>query len=617
MNGTFLSNLHLMRPEWLWALLPAAVFALLLWRQRSSSGSWRSVIAPELLPHLIVDDGRGRARNLLPWLIIAWITACVAAAGPSWRQLPQPVHQKQDALVMVMDLSLSMKSGDLAPSRVDRARQKLIDLLARRTEGQTALVAYAGDAHTVTPLTDDNPTITNLLPALNPDMMPLPGSDPLAAIEQALNLLESAGIRRGHILLLTDGIGPDEVDALATLVTNGRARLSILGVGTETGAPIPLPRGGFLKDDGGAIVMPALDESPLRLLAQRVGGIYLPIQIDGGDLDVVLDQPAMPDGESTRQLERTADAWEDQGYWLVLALLPLALLSFRRGWLICIAPLILLPLPREVSAEGWADLWLTPDQQGKRALDAGDAATAAELFQNPDWAGTAAYANDDFERAIENFPGNDEATADQWYNRGNALARAGQLEAALEAYSESLARAPGRQDASDNFDLVKQLLEQQQQQQQQEQEQEQDGEQQQEQNDAQDQQQSESDSNESPSPGGQDQNQDGESEQPPPPEESEGDRAQDTPDESEPREESEQENAEPDGEPEPDTPAEDQPDTPAAGPDPQTQERDQAMEQWLRRIPDDPSGLLREKFRYESRQRQQQQRGRRENEKPW
>ena len=196
-----MTDFHLMRPEWLWSLLPAAILALLLWRHRGRLGSWNQVIAPELLPFLVSPQAGSRGPNLLPLLLLGWLLAALAASGPSWQQLPQPVHQKQDALVLVLDLSYSMKSGDLAPSRLDRARQKLQDLLAARKEGQTGLIAYAGDAHIVTPLTDDTPTIANLLPALDPGMMPLPGSDPAAAVAQAVDLLHSAGIRDGRILL--------------------------------------------------------------------------------------------------------------------------------------------------------------------------------------------------------------------------------------------------------------------------------------------------------------------------------------------------------------------------------------------------------------------------------
>ena len=267
-----MTDVHLMRPEWLWMLLPAVVLALLMWRRRDRSGNWSKVIAPELLPYLVNPDTSARRPSLLPLVLLGWILAAIAASGPSWEKLPQPVHQRQDALVIVLDLSYSMKSGDLAPSRLARARQKILDLLAQRREGQTGLIAYAGDAHVVTPLTDDTPTIANLLPALDPDMMPVPGSDPGAAVAQAVDLLHSAGIREGRILLLTDGVDTHDRREIEQALKDSGVELAVLGIGTQTGAPIPLPDGGFLKEGDGSIVMPSLDEPALQELAAATGG---------------------------------------------------------------------------------------------------------------------------------------------------------------------------------------------------------------------------------------------------------------------------------------------------------------------------------------------------------
>ncbi len=612
---------HLMRPEWLWCLAPAAILALYLWRQRDRSGRWRDVISPELLPHLLGRTDGEEGRNWVPLILLGWMLACVAASGPSWKKIPQPLHQKEDALVLVLDLSYSMKSGDLAPSRLDRARQKLLDLLSQRREGQTGLVAYAGDAHIVTPLTDDIPTITNLLPALEPDMMPLPGSAPAAAVEQAVELLHSAGIRRGRALLVTDGIAEDDRRALENVIRGSGLQLAILGVGTPTGAPIPLPRGGFLKDSSGVIVMPGLEEQPLRDLAAATGGRYQRIQIDNSDLDYLLAESPFPDGDTTVALERTTDTWYDQGHFFILPLLLLVLALFRRGWVLCLLPLLLAQPPPATAFE-WEDLWLTRDQQGREALQRDDPAAAADLFDNRDWAGIAAYRSGDYEKALEHFRHSE--SADGWYNRGNALARAGRLDEAIEAYRESLALEPGRDDALENLALLEQLRQQQQQQQQQQQ--------------GDDQKASEGD-------GQQDQQQGQQNRQNAPANQQQGQEGQPQGQEGQPqgqggqrREQEKQgsrqqqgEQGEQSGSPQPQDAAGQNPEQTDRDPqpaprqagdetaqeagqqaaasaraDPEQQERDQAMQQWLRRVPDDPSGLLREKFRYESRQRQQQ-----------
>jgi len=603
-----LGNFHFLRPYWLLLLLPSAVLGLLLWRQRGREASWSRVIAADLLPHLISGASVRRSRAGVPALLVAWSLACFAAAGPSWQQLPQPVMQRQDALVLVLDLSYSMLATDLEPSRQDRVRRKILDLLRERREGLTALIAYAGDAHIVAPLTDDNPTIANLLPALNPGMMPLAGSNPVEAVDRALELLDSAGVRRGRVLLVTDGITGRDAEQIAARFEGQARQLVVLGVGTEVGAPIALPGGGFLKDEGGEIVVPALDEAPLRDLVERTGGRYDRLRVDDSDLRRLLDGGALVDEEDTISLDRRADRWQDMGHWFVLPLLFIVLGSFRRGWLYCLAPLLALPAP-EAAAFDWRDLWLRKDQQAQQALAAGDAETAAELFRDPRWRGTAAYSGDDYDLAAESFAADD--SADGWYNRGNALAGQGRYDEAISAYEKSLEILPDQDDARQNIETLRELQEQQEQQQQQsqssdsqqqseqEQEQEQgdDGQQQQQNGDQQQQQDQQSGQPSSQQPSQNDPSQQPSQEsQENDSESSQGQQEQDENPGSQGSED-QREEAGSDGMPQPEI------DTSAMQED---IERDQAMRQWLRRVPDDPSGLLREKFRYESRLRQQQ-----------
>jgi Ca-activated chloride channel homolog len=597
-----LSQFHLMRPEWLWAAVPALILTALLWRLRKRSGGWSDVIAPDLLPFLVGETAAARGPNLLPFILAGWLLAALAASGPSWEKIPQPVHQRQDAMVLVLDLSLSMMAEDLSPSRLARAQQKLLDLLAQREEGQTGLIAYAGDSHVVTPLTDDNPTIANLLPVLSPHMMPLPGSDSAAAIEQAIDLLHSAGIAQGKILLLTDGVDKSAGKRIEKLLQGSGMKLTILAVGTELGAPIPLPQGGFLKDSSGTIVIPKLDRNALSGLARSAGGRYLNIQIDDSDLDQLLSDTLLPGEEQTMELERTADSWDDKGYLLVLLLLPLVLPAFRRGWLLCLLPALMLGGPERAYALSWDDLWYTPDQQGQKALENGEPQRAQQLFEDKQWAGTAAYDSEDYESAVQQFSEGD--SADDWYNRGNALARAGKIDEAIEAYKESLARKADQTDAMENLALLEQ---QKQQREQQQQDKPEDGEPSENEDQQSGDQEGESDSDE-------DSDQSPEGEQQPseqPPESSPESDPPENPDQGEQPESPEEETGDAEQpEPQPDQP--EQPSQDEAAPaqaeeaSPEDQEKEQAMQQWLRRIPDDPSGLLREKFRYESQQRQQQ-----------
>ncbi|MCB1776756.1 MAG: VWA domain-containing protein [Candidatus Competibacteraceae bacterium] len=162
-----LTEFHWLRPAWLWALLPLALMVWQLLRQSSGASAWEKQCDPHLLARLLV---RRTPHHRLPLLLltVSWVLTVIALAGPVWQKLPQPVFQTQAARVMVLDLSPSMNASDLRPSRIDRARFKMLDLLARFREGQTGLVVFAEEPFVVAPLTDDTKTIAALLPALAP-----------------------------------------------------------------------------------------------------------------------------------------------------------------------------------------------------------------------------------------------------------------------------------------------------------------------------------------------------------------------------------------------------------------------------------------------------------------
>ncbi|MBL4826387.1 MAG: VWA domain-containing protein, partial [Spongiibacteraceae bacterium] len=232
-----LHQFHFLRPWWLLGVLPALCLVIYFWRQKSSAVYWRGAINEKLIPHLLEAGSQGSLRWPWPILLFTWTLAAIAIAGPTWEKLPQPVFQKSDALVIVLDLSLSMKAQDIKPSRLIRARHKILDILNKRDEGLTALIAYSGDAHIVSPLTDDNATVANLLPALSPTMMPVYGSDPVSALQLAHQLFKNSGLIEGRILLITDSITENDFKDIHNSVKQKGFELSILGVGTTQGAP--------------------------------------------------------------------------------------------------------------------------------------------------------------------------------------------------------------------------------------------------------------------------------------------------------------------------------------------------------------------------------------------
>jgi Ca-activated chloride channel family protein len=305
------------------------------------------------------------------------------------------------------------------------------------------------------PLTDDLSTSRNLLDALKPSLMPQAGHRADLAVTKALALLNQGALGEGRILLIGSTLTEQERQGIRQALDGQSTQFLMLGIGTAEGAPITQEDGSFLKDDQGAILVPHLDEPGLKAFANALDGHYRHARLDDGDLRALglLDGPRTlrDDGQPVR-----LDTWADQGYWLLLPLLLLAACAGRRGWLFCL-PLLLL-MPQSSHAFEFEDLWLRPDQQGVRLLKQKRPAEAAEHFTDPQWQGVALYEAGDYSGAAQRFATSNDAHAH--YNRGNALARSGELEAALDAYEQALERQPDLRPALTNKALVEELLKQ-------------------------------------------------------------------------------------------------------------------------------------------------------------
>ncbi len=602
-----LINFHFLRPEWFYALIPALIlFSLLMYRQRKNS-NWEQSIDPVLLPHLLDEPGGKVSRNPLTLVLVAWCLAILALAGPVWQKTPQPVHEREDALVILLDLSRSMYATDVKPTRLVRARHKLQDLLNLRSEGVTALVVFAGDAHTVSPLTDDTVTIAAMIPALTPEIMPAFGSQLAPALERAVSLFEDAGITSGRILIITDEIRDIAKAQAVARVHRIRYPVSVMSVGSSDGAPVLLngeyPDAGFLKDFSGNLVIPKVDEAALADFASIAGGRFTPMTLTDEDLAYLLAATPLFTDENILALERDFDVWEEEGPWLLILLLPLAAFAFRRGWLWSLVLLCLLPVDNTYAFE-WSDLWQTKDQQGIEALQQGQPGRAAQLFENPGWKGSALYRDEDYQNAASQFSNID--STDGRYNLGNAFAKQMRLEEAIEAYDEALKLDPDNEDAAFNRQLVQQLIEQQQQLDGENQEQEDSGQEDQQQEGNPDQQQGE---NEDQQQEGEPEQQHGENED----QQQEGDTEQQHGENEDQQQEGEPEQQQQEGNEDQKQDGEADQDQSQLGEENQVDadsemdsEEKQALEQWLRRIPDDPGGLLRRKFRAQHEERLKQ-----------
>ncbi|MCU1178885.1 VWA domain-containing protein [Stenotrophomonas maltophilia] len=428
------SALHFLRPEWLWAVLALPlILALAMYRQRRSD-AWRQAVDAHLLPHLLAAGAKRRVR--LPWaLLLGWTLASLAMAGPSWRQQAQPMFQASAPLLVVLDLSSRITATDLPPSRLLQARAKVGELLRARQGGQVGLVVYADDAYTVAPLTDDGSNVALYLDALSPDVMPRDGQRADRGIDWATRLMRQIGALQGQILLVSDQADSEAALAAAQARSLG-LQVSVLGLGT--------PAGAAYRDGNGQIRQAALDEGSLRAVATAGGGRYARISADDGDLRAlgVLDAR---DGTAA-QRPGEGKQWRDEGFWLLPPVMLLALLAFRRrAVLAAVLAVGLLPWMNDAQAQAPATpvsqpaqgtLWKRSDQLQHQRL--------AE--------GVQAYRKGDFATARRQFEGIDSDAG--WYNLANTLAREGNYDEAIAAYDRALALHPGMADAVANRAVV-------------------------------------------------------------------------------------------------------------------------------------------------------------------
>ncbi len=588
-------DFHFVRPLWFLALIPLAWVIWRMGRRAVEEGGWAGVIDKALVPYVLVS-GEDRSDHWPRILIgLLGVFAIIALAGPVWEKLPQPVYHSQSALVIALDLSRSMDATDLKPSRLARARYKVADLLKKRKEGQTSLLVFAADAYTVTPLTDDTNTILSQLNALSTDLMPRQGSRADRAMKKAGELLKQAGVLRGDILLITDGVDADRDGVAAAEMKKKGYRVFVLGIGTEEGAPIPEMGGGYFTDASGTIVLPKLNENALEGVAKAGGGSYQRYTFDDRDVEHLSIQfDRKPLKSEMVETELQFDIWRETGPWLLLFILPFAAYIFRQGYLVIVifcASGITAWSPQTEAA----DLWLRHDQKAQRLFEEGEHEKAARLFEDPRWKGSAQYRAGDYEAALKSWESLDDAEA--LYNKGNALAKMGKLEEALEKYKEALQKSPEFEDAQYNYDQVKKALEEQKQQQKENKKQQDDQQNKSEQGGGGEDKKGErsraSDSKQN------DQQQLEKNEKDQQQSEQKGEEGEKGKDQAAGKEQGEQKG---------NSRQEEQQESQLnqGRSDASSEEEQQAVEAALRAIPDDPGGLLRRKFKYQYRQQVEQ-----------
>jgi Ca-activated chloride channel family protein len=319
-----LGDFHFLRPAWL-LLLP---FAWLMQRRlahgHSARSQWKDAVAPHLLPHLVVGGDAHRRLRPATLLMLALVLAGLAMAGPTWRREITPFTEDTAPLVVALELTPDMLATDEAPTRLERAKQKLRDLVAARPEARTAVLAYAGSAHTVLPLTDDPALIEAYLPSLTPSLMPAAGDRPDAALRLAVERIAREDVP-GTVLFLTDGIDRRHAAAFAEAGAGDDVQILALALGGAGGPTRPE------ANEPPAMAAP-VDLSGLQAVLDAAGGSVTRARVDDRDVRALVRQIRTHLVDTAGEDE--ALRWRDAGYALVWPLAATSLFWFRRGWTI-------------------------------------------------------------------------------------------------------------------------------------------------------------------------------------------------------------------------------------------------------------------------------------------
>jgi Ca-activated chloride channel family protein len=423
-----LSSFHLLRPAWLIALGPLALLLAFIRRRERGDRQWADAISPHLLKHMLVRPQHRWHISPAYLVAAALFLGIVALAGPSWRRELPPFVEDKSPLMIALDVSATMGETDVAPSRIERAKQKIRDLLAARAGARTGLVAYAGTAHLVMPLTDDRGVIEPFLAALTPGLMPVQGNNPAAGLEAAARALADETFA-GTILVVTDDLGQASVASLRQAAA-GSAVVVLLVRASGSTATAGLDTVGL-----------TVDNADIHAVERRIDARF-----------------------ESAQADKVGARWRDEGFWLLIPIAGLGLLWFRRGvtvrWVMVLAALLHGHPVQAAPAErppAFLDLWLTPDQQGRMAFDRGNYHLAATLFVDPMWRGIAAYRAYDYLAAAEAFQTVN--TAEGLFALGNAQAHNHAYDKAIKAYQDVLARQPNNAAAKINLEIVRAALE--------------------------------------------------------------------------------------------------------------------------------------------------------------
>lgn len=456
-------NFHFIRPNLLWTLVPVGILVFLLFRKSSGEEKWKKDIPQHLAGHLIV---KGRENSKLPriLLIIMLLIGVFAVAGPTWKEVEKGGVQSKSSLVIALDLSRSMLATDIQPNRLERAKAKIIDLLDKKPGMPAALLGYAASAHTVLHFTNDYNTLKYLLEHVSPGVMPVQGTSMRTALKLADSLLKTMELP-GVILVITDDLPANDLNWINEYSSRSRNKIEFLLIATPSGAPIPVSRNKFLKDDRGNTVIPVLNTNIIPEFVKLSNVQVNLTTLDNSDIEKILSG-IKQNLEFEKKKEEENREWEDYGYWFMLPVVLILLLWFRKGWVV--SWMIIFFTSSWFGCQDqngtnyiktgfqFIDLWFTRDQQAQKLFDERKYSQAAATYDDLFWKGVSLYKARHFQNAAQIFY--QIKTPQGYFNLGMCMAELENWNEAVFAFEESAKLHPEYEEARQNLAEIKKLI---------------------------------------------------------------------------------------------------------------------------------------------------------------
>ena len=453
-------------PLWLWGnlIIPLVwIFVSMFSQKKKPNHQLDKFIDSHLLPYLVVNHSNKKRsfwKPLLLWSVV-WACLTVALAGPRWNFREVETFSLDKSLVILLDLSESMNGEDIKPSRLTRAKQKIEDLINLSKGVKIGLIAFAADPHMIVPITEDKETLRHLLPSLGTDLVHIQGSRLSLALDMASTMLEAEPGSNKALLVISDG-GFEDTTSLSSAKKLAEKGFIIhaMGIGSVEGAPLRNHQGTLMKKNG-TVIFSKLEKDKLKGLSDVGKGHYLEGRYSDQD-EVVILKELEKHSEAQVNISKKNRIWEEHFYLLILPLLPLILLWFRRGYVLPILLGFFLSVFK-LEASDALDYFKNSEELGKEAMEKNDYETALRHFKDPYRAGVAYYRAGNFAEAEKMFllSSKEEVSLQAAYNLGNSLAQQQKFKEAIVAYEDGLTKCEGHVKAKENLELIKAMLEEQ------------------------------------------------------------------------------------------------------------------------------------------------------------